>query len=729
MTRRIAGWLALAVGLLALTACSGLDVSSVLPGRNGQTTEAEPPLTASGFLEAEEVSVVSEVSGRVAEVRADEADEVGAGDVVIVLDDSLLRADRAQAVAAVNTAEANLRELRAGPNEEDVAAADAAVQQAQTAVQGARRSSGQAWTTASNPLEVNAEIAQVALEMAQLQQQIDEAEAALREVDYEIQLVEQGEDEDRTRLEFLNFTRDQIIAQIASLQARYDGAVQRQALLETRRANPVELVAQARTTSSQIGVAEARLSLAEAQRAAVLAGARDEEIAITNAQIALAEAQVALIDAQIAQRTLVAPIGGVVTTRSIAVGETASPGVPLLNIADLRTLTLTVYIPETRIGLVRLGAPVEIEVAAYPRRTFEGEVVSIGREAEFTPRNVQTDEERVNLVFAVEIAIDNADGRLKPGMPADAMIDPADELSDSADASEEATPPSATAQPEATAVPATTTPSATEMPEPTVEPTPTPGGPITVGGAALVYVPGGTIALGRAGQATDVTLSPFYIDRTEVTVADWEACVADGACEEPSSTVNYSGEPYYEEDAFARYPVTSVTWFDADQYCSWRGARLPTSAEWEMAARWDPASGTTTVYPWGDEWDASRLNACDTSCPLSDGSATGDDGYPETAPVGSFPGGASPVGALDMAGNAAEWVADWYGDAPAPDGATDPTGPETGSGRVVRGGAWGVSRADLFSMDRRIAFAPDEYGPGVGFRCAISADAAGEAAP
>ena len=129
-----------------------------------------------------------------------------------------------------------------------------------------------------------------------------------------------------------------------------------------------------------------------------------------------------MIDAQIAQLTLVAPIDGVVTSRSIYPGETASPGVSLMSIADLSTLKLVVYIPETQYGWVRLNAPVEVTVDAYPGRAFPGTVLYIAREAEFTPRNVQTEEERVNLVFAVEIRIENPGGELKPGMPADVAI-------------------------------------------------------------------------------------------------------------------------------------------------------------------------------------------------------------------------------------------------------------------------------------------------------------------
>jgi formylglycine-generating enzyme required for sulfatase activity len=286
----------------------------------------------------------------------------------------------------------------------------------------------------------------------------------------------------------------------------------------------------------------------------------------------------------------------------------------------------------------------------------------------------------------------------------------------------------------ATTVPegATATPEGqdTATPEPTtpVEPTAEPGGTtedgIVLGGVEMVSVPGGTFLMGRASDRSGhlITLDPYYIDRAEVTNALWSACVEAGACSPPDPTTDYLGDAYYGTDAFAAYPVINISWFDADAYCRWRGARLPTEAEWEMAARWDPASGVTLDYPWDNVFDPERLNYCDSSCALGNGDPAHDDGWPQAAPVGSFPLGASPLGLVDMAGNVAEWVADWYSAtyyevSPA----QNPTGPESGTERVVRGAAWGVANPDSFRSTVRVRFKPDLRGPGIGVRCAISA--------
>jgi HlyD family secretion protein len=111
-----------------------------------------------------------------------------------------------------------------------------------------------------------------------------------------------------------------------------------------------------------------------------------------------------------------------VSNRSINVGETASAGATLMTVANLDEVKLTVYIPENRYGRIRLGQEVHVRVDSFPGETFEGQVIYISSQAEFTPRNVQTKEERVNTVFAVKILIPNPEHDLKPGMPADATI-------------------------------------------------------------------------------------------------------------------------------------------------------------------------------------------------------------------------------------------------------------------------------------------------------------------
>jgi formylglycine-generating enzyme required for sulfatase activity len=234
----------------------------------------------------------------------------------------------------------------------------------------------------------------------------------------------------------------------------------------------------------------------------------------------------------------------------------------------------------------------------------------------------------------------------------------------------------------------------------------------------------GSDASGVQGPIHQVTLSPYFIDRTEVTNAQYAECVAAGVCLPPPSSAAYDGSAYYGEAAYADYPVIYVGWEAANAYCRWRGARLPTEAEWEMAACWNPTTGVKTVYPWGDEWDAARLNLCDSSCLLSQfADPDHSDGWPQMAPVGSFPQGASPLGALDMAGNVAEWVTDWFNPAYyAVSPSENPTGPAEGTLRVVRGGAWGINDTRLFTCTARSRFAPTSISAGLGFRCAQSAE-------
>jgi len=211
-------------------------------------------------------------------------------------------------------------------------------------------------------------------------------------------------------------------AALARAEAEMGGARATYGALLAMRRNPLELTAQLHRAEADYEQAEAAVRGARARLDELQAGPTDEEVALAQAQVRKAEAGLALIDARLDQLILSAPMDGTVGTRSAQVGETATAGKPLLTIVNLDQVTLVLYIPENRIGQVQIGQRVHVTVDSFPGRIFVGRVESIAGEAEFTPRNVQTQEERVNLVFAVDVTIPNPDHDLKPGMPADAVI-------------------------------------------------------------------------------------------------------------------------------------------------------------------------------------------------------------------------------------------------------------------------------------------------------------------
>jgi formylglycine-generating enzyme required for sulfatase activity len=212
----------------------------------------------------------------------------------------------------------------------------------------------------------------------------------------------------------------------------------------------------------------------------------------------------------------------------------------------------------------------------------------------------------------------------------------------------------------------------------------------------------------------EVILDDFWIDTHEVTNESYRRCVDAGVCTAPAfqAAAVWTGNP--------RHPVTLVSWYDADRYCRWRKARLPTEAEWERAAK----GWSGRVYPWGDVFNPKIVNHGRFAInQLND-----VDGFAELAPVGSFPQGRTPEGVYDLAGNAEEWVADWYHPIYSETDLVNPTGPEAGDERVSRGGSYldgrgwvraGARGHDLPSMRR----------PFRGFRCARDATAAKKRAP
>ncbi len=393
----------------------------LLAGCAATQPEDEMAITASGFIEGREVTVAPEIQGLIAELMVARGDEVEAGDVVARLDDTTLKRQRAEALASLSVAQANLDRVQAGARVEEIAAARAGLNEARANLEGTEAAVLNARDVISRPLSLEAQIDEARTHVHLAEQNVELREAELEETKIKRGVyVDQGGDVART----WDLNLEAAEATLRKAKAELSGARSYLGALLAMRENPLAMEAELHRAEADYEQARARVDEAQAVLDELEAGPTEEEVALAEAQVRQAEAGVALIDARLDQLTLRAPMDGIVSTRSAQVGETATAGKPLLTIANLDEVTLVLYIPENRIGQVQIGRRVEVTVDAFPDRTFVGQVDSIAGEAEFTPRNVQTEEERVNLVFAVDVTIPNPDHALKPGLPADARIMP-----------------------------------------------------------------------------------------------------------------------------------------------------------------------------------------------------------------------------------------------------------------------------------------------------------------
>lgn len=241
--------------------------------------------------------------------------------------------------------------------------------------------------------------------------------------------------------------------------------------------------------------------------------------------------------------------------------------------------------------------------------------------------------------------------------------------------------------------------------------------------ADMILIPAGTFTMGSDTRAADekpmhkVYLDAYYIGKYEVTNAEyyefWEQQTDAARTPENFSHLPQIGNWPARAEQFPNHPVVGVSWHDAKAYAAWKGMRLPTEAEWEKAAR----GYTNRVWPWGNAVEPYANTDAD------------DDGYQNSlAPVGSFPKGKSYYGVMDMAGNVWEWTSDWYSDVyygyssqAAKRPKKNPTGPEIGSWRVIRGGSW-IDKIARCSTTFRFYFYPNLKTSFVGFRLAKTAE-------
>ncbi len=355
----------------------------------GRLLGGSPNLAVSvtGTIEATQVDVSARIAGRIRRLHVKEGDRVAEGQLLAELDDEELRAEVRRQAAVLRTAEATLRDLEAGARREEIEEARATVARSQAQLDD--------------------------LVAGSRAQEIEEARAGLRSAEATRAWTER----DFQRAEAL-FKKELIAAQeVDRARQAWEVAQAQERTARERLALTLE-----GTRRHQVDAARAQLKAAQDRLALLLAGARPEQVAAARGQVEQARSSLLLARSRLKEMTLAAPVAGVVLRKSMEAGETANPGVPILTLMDPTEVWVRAYVPEEEVGRIKIGDRARISVDAYAGRVFAGRIAEIASEAEFTPKNVQTKKERVNLVFRIKIAVDNPEGILKPGMPADADV-------------------------------------------------------------------------------------------------------------------------------------------------------------------------------------------------------------------------------------------------------------------------------------------------------------------
>ncbi|HET9529362.1 MAG TPA: efflux RND transporter periplasmic adaptor subunit [Blastocatellia bacterium] len=370
------------IGMLALAVVAAAATWKYLSERS-----SENDLVLSGTVEADEIHVGSRISGRIAEVLVKEGQQVKQNEPLIRFESYDLDAKRADARALIARAEANLERALNGSRPEEIAAARAQAQAARAALEQARR--------------------------GPRQQEIDTARADLNaaEADFEVarlsfqrieQLAQNGvvsrQDYDNARAAF------------DRARARREAARQRLDLLL------------AGTRSEEIERAEREYQQAEANRLLVERGPRKEEIAAARAELERARAALQQIETQQAELEVRSPADAFVEVLEVRPGDLINPGSTVATLVEVDRLWVQVYVPEPELGHVQLGKDVSVKVDTFEDESFTGRIEQIANRGEFTPRNVQTREERTHQVFAVRVRLENGSERLRAGMAADVTI-------------------------------------------------------------------------------------------------------------------------------------------------------------------------------------------------------------------------------------------------------------------------------------------------------------------
>jgi len=388
MLVRILRVVGLCMVLLLVTACS---------------PSATEPL--SGTIEAEELPIVAEAGGTIVEVAVEEGTELKQQQRIARIDPVSYRIAVEEAEALLAQATAKLEEAMAGTRNQNIRKGIAAVEQAEASLMLS--------TARQKQAGANQERAKGLLSQAESQLQ-----GAKRTLSYQqtrwkeaVRLYESG----------AISKRDYDAQQEAVSQAQTQ-VEQFAAQVAAQRANYLSAKSEWEAAQAQAGTARAALSSASAELELLQEGNTDFTLRQLLAAQKQAKAKLELAKWQLGKTEITAPADGILLRKNVSQGEVAKPGATLFTMMKKNRLTLTVYVPEADLGKVRVGQQVKVQVDAYPGETFAGLIRSISDQAEFTPKNVQTRDERTKLVFAVTIEIQEGFDKLKPGMPADILL-------------------------------------------------------------------------------------------------------------------------------------------------------------------------------------------------------------------------------------------------------------------------------------------------------------------
>ena len=414
-------------------------------------------LSASGTIEARLVRVSAELGGRILEVLVDEGSPVKVGDTLIRFDTALFAAQRAQAEASLNVAQANVEAAQANANalQANAEAAKSNVEVAKSNAEAAKSNvtAVQALLTAAQAgkaaAEAGAHAAQANYDLLKAGPSTEQLHLAQTVIDKARIAADAAKDaydalpeglRNTTNGKALKQQLDAANATVANAQASYDvikaGAQPgqldaAQAQIDGAKAQVDNANAQVDSTQAKVEAAQSQADAAQSQAEAAgsqaealqaQAEASNAQAKAAKAQVETAQAALDILDVQMGKMTLSAPVDGNVLSRSIQPGEVAAAGAPLLVLGQLDDLTITVYVPEDRYGVIHLEEAAQMKVDSFPGITFTAKVIYIADKSEFTPRNVQTAEGRRSTVFAVKLSIENPEGKLKPGMPADVQF-------------------------------------------------------------------------------------------------------------------------------------------------------------------------------------------------------------------------------------------------------------------------------------------------------------------